>query len=340
MATGKEIRIEAYRPEGAGDWDAFVEGSNNGTLFHKQSFLAYHGPGRAQGFRHLLFYRGDRLAAVLPMGVGREGAMATARSPEGASFGGLVTAGAEYAEHRDLVEALVEYLRQHGIGRMTLTPPPAAYHLRPDGGMEFCLLRAGFTLAARNLCQAVDLAALAGRDPLESYTYACNKQVRKALREGIEVRPTRDWEAFHPVLEENRRKHGVKPTHSLEDLRRLDALVPEALHLFGAFRGETLIGGVLCFAANPRLLLNFYTCHREEDAGTGVSNLLNHEAITWARDRGFRTYDFGTSSLAMEPNEGLIRFKESFGGGSLLRDTYIWEANLPSRVAPSPSLGA
>jgi lipid II:glycine glycyltransferase (peptidoglycan interpeptide bridge formation enzyme) len=57
-----------------------------------------------------------------------------------------------------------------------------------------------------------------------------------------------------------------------------------------------------------------------------VDNLLNHAALGWARDNGFRHYDFGTSSIDMRENEGLIRFKAGFGGGSHFRDTYVWDA--------------
>src|SRR5690606_16829293 len=191
---------------------------------------------------------------------------------------------------------------------------------------EFCLLRSGFVLASRELCQAVDLRALPS-DSVVTYAYACAKQVRKAGRLGVEVRPTSDLPAFHAILTANRLRHGVAPTHSLDDLFRLRDRIPEAFFLLGAYRQGGLEGGLLGFAANPRVFLNFYTCRRDEAGGLGVDNLLNHAAILLARERGHHYYDFGTSSLRMQPNEGLIRFKESFGGGSILRDTYMWEAS-------------
>lgn len=321
----KDIRIEAYRPEQAAAWDAFVAASNNGTLFHTQAFLGYHEGSTAQGFRHLMFHRGGKLAAVLPLGADPAGDGREWRSPFGASFGGLVTGDTQFAHHQEMIGALLLHAESQGIRRIRITPAPWCYHRQPDAALDFLLLRNGFRAETRELCQAIDLTALPP-DPSSAYAYACDKQIRKAERLGMEVRPLEDLDAFHAMLVENRARHGVAPTHALDQLTRLRGRIPGAFHLFGAFRGGALEAATLAFAANPRALLNFYTCHRDEASGTGAANLVNHHVIRWAREQGFRYYDFGTSTLRMEPNEGLIRFKESFGGGAVLRDAFLWEA--------------
>lgn len=322
----KDVRIEEYRPELADAWDALVTSSNNGTLFHTQAFLGYHEGKTAEGFRHLLFYRGATLAAVLPLGLDPDSDGTEWRSPFGASFGGFVTADTQYAHHRDLVGAFLLHAESKGIRRLRVTPPPACYHRHADAALEFLLLKNGFRLDSRELCQAIDLKALPA-DPMSAYTYACDKQIRKAERAGLAVRPMDDLAAFHALLVDNRARHGVVPTHGLEQLLRLRDRIPASFHLFGAYAPDgALAAATLAFAANAKALLNFYTCHRDEAAGTGAANLVNHHVIRWARDAGFGCYDFGTSTLRMEPNEGLIRFKESFGGGAVFRDTYVWEA--------------
>lgn len=321
----KDIRIEEYGPEMAPAWDAHVAASNNGTLFHTQAFLGYHEGRTAAGFRHLLFHRGGKLAAVLPMGTDPDGDGSEWRSPFGASFGGLVTADTGYAHHQDVIAAFLLHAESRGARRMRITPAPACYHRQADAAPEFLLLRNGFRLENRELCQAIDLSALPAGDPSATYAYACQKQIRKAERLGLEVKPMDDLAVFHALLTENRAKHGVSPTHGLEHLVRLRERIPGAFHLFGAYQAGVLEAATLAFAANPKTLLNFYTCHRDEAAGSGAANLVNHHVIRWAREKGFGYYDFGTSSLRMEPNEGLIRFKESFGGGAVLRDTYVWE---------------
>lgn len=322
----KDIRIVVHTPDLDGVWDAFVDRSNNGTLFHRQAFLSYHGKKIAKQFEHLLFYRGETLTAVLPMGWMDENGIRGCRSPYGASFGGLVTLEPHHAETDELILAFLSHAKENGVKNITITPPPAIYHQRLDANLEFSLLRNGFKVVTRELCQVVDLRRNANLDLLETYAYSCDKQIRKAIKLGLSVRRTENVEGFHAMLEVNRRKHGVMPTHSLEDLRNLFAKQPESMILFGAYRGEVLEAGLLAMVAQRKVLLNFYTCSREEAQGTGADNLINHEALLWARAHDFHYYDFGTSSLGMQPNLGLIRFKESFGSGSILRDTYRWQA--------------
>ncbi len=40
-----------------------------------------------------------------------------------------------------------------------------------------------------------------------------------------------NFEQFYPILLENKKKHNVTPTHSLEELKRLNELHPQSLHL-------------------------------------------------------------------------------------------------------------
>ncbi len=334
-----ELRIAPYEPGWADRWDAFSADANNSTIFHSQNFLAYHGLEKSARFAHLLFLRGDQLAAVLPLGA--DSATGEAQSPWGASFGGpVLPRQGSYAEADETAEALVAYARAQGWKRLRVTPAPPVYHAAPDAYLEFALLKRGFRLAKRELCQGVALSPLsalspsfpssmlppADVDPLAGYDYACRKAIRKAEREGVEARLTDDIAGFHAILSESRARLGAVPTHTAAELGILRERIGKAFILFGAYRNGELLGGLLGFAANVRVFLNFYTCSRAEAREIRVDNLLNHAALGWARDNGFRHYDFGTSSLDMRENEGLIRFKAGFGGGSHFRDTYVWEA--------------
>lgn len=318
-----QVRRLVYDASQSGDWDAFVRDSNNGTLFHQQSFLKYHADAAARGAESLLLYKGESLLAVIPLGPSGEPAFI--RSPWGASFGGPVLARNRFADAAMAVAALLEQAREKSWRRISLTPAPMQYHTVPDASLEFALLKAGFSVHRRELAQGIDLRALAGESE-DAYAQDCRANVRKARRSGIEVRPTDDITAFHAILEESRRRLGTRPTHSAEELVRLRGNLGEAFILLGAYQGEALVGGLLGFAANARVFLNFYNCTKDDARGSGVDNLLNHEAIDRARQKGFHYYDFGTSSVDMKANEGLIKFKESFGSQSRFRDTYLWEA--------------
>jgi len=119
MSDAALIRIEEYEPGRRAAWNDFVASGVNGTVFHSQDFLDYHPPGRFD-FRHLMFYDGDTLVAVLPGAVKERSYV----SPSGASFGGF--AFREYLSLADadrVVKAFVGWCRERGIEQARLTPP-------------------------------------------------------------------------------------------------------------------------------------------------------------------------------------------------------------------------
>jgi lipid II:glycine glycyltransferase (peptidoglycan interpeptide bridge formation enzyme) len=192
--------------------------------------------------------------------------------------------------------------------------------------LDFHLINKGFRYAKREITQSISLD-YGITDPF--YTL-CNKTrtaVRKATKAGLSVDEDvllsdANLETFYPLLWDNRRRLGVTPTHSLEELKRLRDLVPGKLSLSVVRYKDRAIAGILNFVCNPRVLLIFYVCHDWDYQELRPVPLLVYRTMLWARARGFKHLDFGTSTLNMEPNWGLLKFKENFGSRGYFRDTF------------------
>jgi hypothetical protein len=118
-----DISIIVCMPDRAADWNAFVNNSNNGTVFHRLDFLEYHPSGRFQ-FLNLMFYKGDELLAVLPGGLSGD----MFKSPMGASFGGFVTTARLGLQDADaIVKTFIRYCATNHIKEVYLTPPMQIY---------------------------------------------------------------------------------------------------------------------------------------------------------------------------------------------------------------------
>lgn len=301
-------------------WAAFLRESNNGTVFHSLDFLDYHPAGRFP-FRHLLFYSGESLLAILPGGV-VDGVF---RSPLGASFGGLVTRpGIALAEADAVVKALLRYAGAEGIGEIRLVPPMQVYSRTFDETVEYALLYNGFRTLPGLFSSVIDLRRVKGKADLSKNT---RHKVNKALNKGVTVREAMDLDAFYPILLENKAKFGVAPTHTLEELRRIERLLPGMMTLFLAYVEGRPVAGELLFAANPACVLNFYTMHLYEYRNHFPVNLLVEHALGWAAGKGFAYYDYGVSQDTfhpdpMEPSWPLIRFKESMEATGCIRKAY------------------
>jgi lipid II:glycine glycyltransferase (peptidoglycan interpeptide bridge formation enzyme) len=149
--------------------------------------------------------------------------------------------------------------------------------------------------------------------------------VRKAEKENIEVKVTRDFAEYWNILSENlSERHEAKPTHTLEQFELLEGLVgDEKIKLFGAYLEDKLIAGIVLFVTNKQAVHAQYIAGLREFQNLRPINLLIHQISVWAIKNNFQYFNLGTPTNldGSGVNAGLCKFKESFGGRSVLRET-------------------
>ena len=144
------------------------------------------------------------------------------------------------------------------------------------------------------------------------------KTVRKTLRDpDLEIKESDEYAAFHEILVENKKRHGVKPTHSLEDLLKLRELMPEKLRLNMVYhKGKPIAGGLLLFLANKKVALCFYNMLLYDYEHLKPIYLVMHETCRWAVEEGYEWVDIGVSQDTkaddpMTPSLGLDRVQRT-----------------------------
>jgi len=313
--------VAPYRESDQAEWEEFVTASNNGTLFHTRRFLSYHPLDRFKYHSLVFFDKGLRIAqfpAVDFLDNGRRVLI----SHRGASYGGfLVKPHCSLEESFRLVRTLLAYAREAGFDAVDMTPPPMIYLRKPSSYLDFSLLQNGFVYRKREVSSVIPLDF--HRDHiLYTFTEGSRRAVRRSQKLGVQVRESEEYERFYDILKRNLRlRHNVTPTHSLEELLALRALFPEAIRLFAAYHGDTMVAGVVLFTCNPKVVLAFYISHDEAYQQFRGVNLLFHDIIDWSLQQGYQFLDFGIFTVNEDPNWGLARFKESFGSLGVFRDS-------------------
>lgn len=314
------LNIVPYTPQWKDRWDSFVRQSNNGTIFHLQRFLDYH-VERKFPWHHLIFLRNDKIAALLPSA--RTGAVL--ESPVGASYGSFVTNDLEFSESLDLVEAFSDYCRSSGIERALLTPPPFIYQRTVSQNLDYALAYSGFGYDKHYISHAIPLG---DGNLIDTFKATARRYVHKYLRErSLSIEISTDYDSFYPILVKNKQKHGVKPTHSLSELKRIQQIFPNDVVLFLVKRGAKPIAGSLLFGCNSQVLLCFYNMLLYEYEQYNPIHAVMYEALMWAVERRFSWLDMGVSQETsaenpMTPAMSLIRFKEKFNAKGILRSTF------------------
>jgi len=309
-------------------WDAFVKASNDGTIFHTLAFLAYHGNRFKSGEHHLVIEKAGRIHAVMPCAITEENGKKVARSPYGASYGGPVfTKPQNYEDAHNTVSAMLTYLVSLGVSEAIFTLPPRICSLTHSDTFRLVLIEHGFDCTNRDIESTVCLHThyseyaewMQRRSRIE-------RKTRKAISSGIEIVGDAGIEDFWKILEVSFSKLGIVPTHTKEEFGFLCETLPDAVYTDIAVIGARPVAGIAHFVLNSRAICTFYLCQDPEYQHLQAMSALILHALDRASHRGFYWYTFGTSSLKMQANPNLFKFKESFGSVGSFRETYRWKS--------------
>lgn len=328
-----DVDLIRYEPNLQRVWDEFVWQSRNGTIFHTQQFISYHPPGRFEDCSLLFRYK-DHLMAVFPAAIEVCDGKRILRSHPGTSYGGPVLAleaGLELTT--EVVDRLVNFAQENDFNAIEMRLSPRIFHRYPCEDLDFVLWRRQFDVTEVELSSAVRLSFEDEESLMAIFRYNTWQPTRKALRAGVEIRESNDWAAYWDMLTENTARHGVRPTHSLEEIQRLHAVLPDRIKLFGAYYKGTLIAGTVVFVCNDIACHTFYIAQDYEYQRLRSQNLLLIHVLRWARSKGFRYLNFGISTEdgGRVINWGLFRFKEGFGARGVMRKYYRLEVHWDER---------
>lgn len=305
------------------EWDSFVDGSDNGTMFNKRSFLSYHDKNKFNDASFFAMKNGKLFSVFTAAIVERDGKKILASHP-GASYGSFVyPSDLNFREAHDLIEYLVEYAKEKKADRIQLTLAPIIYQTKYSNYIDFALVRNGFTYLKREVSSIVQLD-FNPDELLNTFRAEARTATKKALKKGVEIVDTDRFDEYYEILKKNLKlRHGVNPAHTLEELKKLKKMFPTEIRLLAAFLKDELIAGVCNFSVNKNVVLAFYISHDEAYQEYRPVNLLFYEIMKRYQIEGYKFLDFGIFTVIMEPNWGLGRFKENFGARGIFRDTFV-----------------
>jgi hypothetical protein len=306
------MRVERFEPRRRDDWDRFVCQSKNGVFLFLRSYMEYHADRFAD--HSLLFFDDEKLLALLP--ANRRDSMLVTHG--GLTFGGFVTDDRMTTPMvLQLFDALDGHCRESGIARVLYKPVPHIYHRFAAEEDLYALFVRGGRLVRRDVASTI---ALRDRPaPTKGRKWAA----KRAKANGLEVRPSDEFERFMDIEEENlRTKYGVKPTHSAAELRLLAKRHPGHIKLYGAYGGETLLGGVVVYE-NRDVVHTQYIATTPEGRGLcaldGIIDVLLNDVYA---DMSYFDFGISTEDGGRKLNFGLIENKESYGARAVTYDWY------------------
>lgn len=321
-------RIVPYTPELKSAWDQFVRHSKNGTFLFLRDYMEYHGERFQDCSLVVQDERGEWLA-ILP--ANRNGEILASHG--GLTFGGFVTTDTtKMPRMLHIFEETLTYLQQAGVTKFIYKTIPHIYHRAAAEEDRYALFLCDARVKRRGVLTIVTPER---RLPFQERRA---RGVKKAERQGLVIRESKDYATFWEMLSERLWKtFGTRPVHSLAEIESLHARFPNHIRLFGCFAESEMLAGVVVYESD-RVAHVQYIASSEQGRAQGALDLMFHQLLdTHFAHKPY--FDFGTSDEddGHSLNHGLMDQKEGFGARVIVHDHYEidltrWERNSLLRV--------
>ena len=304
--------IIRYEPRHEKLWNLIVQDSLNGTFLFNRDYMDYH-KDRFQDHSMIVYSPGmGRPLAIFPANQ-REKAI---ESHGGLTYGGIICGRPiGQAEMNRVLAEILTYYSEQGMGILIYKPVPIIYHKRPAEEDLFSLHRQGAQLFRRDALTVIDY-----HHP-PSYTSARIWGLKKSP---VIVVESDKWDEFWKILEEDLMiRHGRKPVHTVDEIKMLSRSFPQ-IRLYMALHEERAVGGCVIYETDT-------VAHAQYSAQTELGRELHavektYDSVIQHYKNKMRYFDFGISTEwdggHSILNEGLIKFKEEYGGTTAICDFY------------------
>jgi len=307
------ITIECYTSKEASVWDDFVEKSKNGTFLFKRAYMDYHAD-RFDDFS-LMIFENKKLVAILPANRSEN----TLYSHQGLTYGSLlVSTDVSQSMMLAIFDEMKAFLKPFGFEKIYYKAIPAIYHKLPCEEDLYALFRNNAKLVVRNSSTTFDIKKSKPSPKLRLarvLSYAEKHNLRYEIHSNVD--------AFWWIVEENlMRKHGVSPVHSQAEINLLKSSFPQNIQAIAVYSENKIVAGSVVYFANDVAHLQYAAVSLEGEkmyAGEFLYELFISKLFS-----DYRYFDFGisTEKSGQTLNEGLIAYKEKFGGNTVVYDHY------------------
>lgn len=324
------MHIERYTPNKKAEWDAFVKESRNGTFLFLRDYMEYHAydpvcnpAGRFHDHSLLYYNNKGKLLAVMPANE-TQGEL---WSHQGLTYGGLVLS--YWTRTEDVCEMFddtIAYLRALGFTAWYYKQIPTIYHQVPSQEDEYALWIHNAQMVKCGVSSTI----------VNGIPMSHDKRRSKPKKHVPLYDTSNTLPKFWPMLERNLMEtYGARPVHTLEEMQLLESRFPDNIICCLEYdKSREPEAGIVLYIEQEVVHAQYMSASPRGKKTRAMERLL-HEVIMFYMDYCHYTYfDLGTSTDidGRSLQQGLIRYKESFGGRATVYK--IYRIDIPQLLTP------
>lgn len=264
----------------------------------------------------LLIFKDDSLFAVLPAHITET----TVYSHLGLTYGGLVLQTS--AKLFEVIEAFKEvllFLHNNSVTNLYIKVIPDFYVTHPSGELPYVLFRANASLVKRDVIFLIDYKNRI------AYQKKRRTLIRKTIKSGLlEIRVENKFDDFWnklliPNLE---KKHGVKPVHTLVEMKLLASRFPDNIKQVNVYHDGQIVAGTTMFITKTTLHPQYISGNADKNKLGSLDFLYDYLINEFMPGKEFFDFNISSENSGQLLNSGLVFWKESLGARSVIADNY------------------
>ena len=252
------------------------------------------------------------------------------KSPFSAPFGGFHYRNEilYISEIDRFIASLKTYITANGLKGIEIILPPDIYHPTFNAKVVNSLIRSEFQSKIPDITGWIDLQRFNGAFTQKNSREYYRQAVRNGLRFDL-AKDENEKREIYNVICKNRARFGRPIFMTLKDI--LDTSMLWRVDFFKVVSRENqIIASAIFYRSHPYICYAVFWGDIEEGRSLRAMDYLAFNLWSYYKKEGYKFIDFGTSTEAGNPNEGLLRFKESHEAVSSIRYKFFWQTDLIS----------
>ena len=246
------------------------------------------------------------------------------KSPFSAPFGGFHFRNNRiYTGEIDrFLSQLILYVIDQNLNEIKLILPPDIYCHALNSKITNSLLRNGFSMDIPEITNWVDLKKFDNN----MLTETTKRHYNHSLKNNLSFRVAHEYiekKVAYDMIYQNRKMLGRPIYMTFNDLIEVENLWPVDFFIVEDKEGSVVASSVN-YRGHPRIVQGIFWGDNDYGRRLHAVNFCSYNLWNHYKNLGFDFMDFGISTEAGIPNEGLIRFKEDHNCESALRYSFTW----------------
>jgi len=317
------VIVIPYKKDLLEEWDDFViNESENGTIFHLQKFLSYHPKGRFHDCSVLIKNKKKKIVAVFPSAIEKKVII----SHPGSTYGGIVIKKyLKLQEIEEIYKAIIKFYSKKGFLEFGLKIIISENFFRSNDKIELFLLNSGMKLLSKEISVVIDVDDFFQYKGMRRTTKQIIKSDRLQELEHdkflIATSIEQKKQAYNLIYNNLKNKYNKNPTHSFDELMKLEEKFPDSVYFFIIERKMEIVSTYVCFQLNKDVMHTFYIA-KSKNRGTVVDVGLILYIMEYLKKKNIKFFNFGISSREKLIKYWIHNYKEQFSKYLLTRN--IW----------------